>query len=238
MKQKQVIRLLLALTTAVSMTACSLDFHQTADNLQNLDDTVISQMQEDLGSALDEWDEQSEDSLSHVVDSIKAVADATERVADVEFVQATLVRVVDGDTIVVSIDKEEYKVSDFEKVATESDSLESRKVRLIGINTPESVAPESYHTENSKEGIAASDYVKDMLSDVKTVYLQTDVSDTDQYGRLLRYVWLEVPDNPYDIEEVATKMLNGILVLEKIAEPVIYEPDTAYADYFEELEYR
>lgn len=84
------------------------------------------------------------------------------------FEEAKLIRVIDGDTIEVELNNTQYSV------------------RLIGINTPESVAPDNYKTKNSIEGTEASNTVKDILSDVKTVYLQKDVSDTDKYDRLLR----------------------------------------------------
>lgn len=138
-----------------------------------------------------------------------------------EFQTAKLVRVVDGDTIAVDIFGEETKV------------------RLIGIDAPESVASAVYldrtGKENTEEGKKAADYVKQMLADVQTVYLQKDVSDTDRYGRLLRYVWLEIPEDDKDIEEISTKMLNGILVWEGIAEPAAYAPDTAHQEDFEYL---
>ena len=138
-----------------------------------------------------------------------------------EFQTAKLVRVVDGDTIVVDIFGEEVKV------------------RLIGIDTPESVASQIYldrtGKENTREGENASDYVKSLLANTETVYLQKDVSDTDRYGRLLRYVWLEIPEDEKDIKEISTKMLNGILVWEGIAEPAAYAPDTAHQEDFEYL---
>lgn len=138
-----------------------------------------------------------------------------------DFQTAKLVRVVDGDTIVVDISGEELSV------------------RLIGIDTPESVASQNYldrtGKENTWEGKNASDYVKNMLARTETVYLQRDVSDTDRYGRLLRYVWLEIPNDDKDIEEISTKMLNGILVWEGIAEPAAYAPDTAHQEDFEYL---
>lgn len=137
------------------------------------------------------------------------------------FQSAALVRVVDGDTIVVDISGDEYKV------------------RLIGIDTPESVASDSYlemtGKENTQEGEKASDFVKNLLAGTETVYLQKDVSDTDRYGRLLRYVWLEIPDDDKDIEEISSKMLNGILVREGIAEPAAYAPDTVHQADFEYL---
>lgn len=137
------------------------------------------------------------------------------------FQPATIVRVVDGDTIAVDISGDEYKV------------------RLIGIDAPESVASGQYlemtGKENTQDGELASNFVKELLADTETVYLQKDVSDTDRYGRLLRYVWLEVPDDDRDIDEISAKMLNGILVREGLAVPAAYAPDTAHQADFEYL---
>lgn len=141
----------------------------------------------------------------------------TEENTTTTFEEAKLIRVIDGDTIEVELNNTQYSV------------------RLIGINTPESVAPDSYKTKNSIEGTEASNTVKDILSDVKTVYLQKDVSDTDKYDRLLRYVWLEKPNDENDINEISTKMLNAILVNKGIVEIATYKPDTKYEWAFKEL---
>lgn len=141
----------------------------------------------------------------------------TEENTTTTFEEAKLIRVIDGDTIEVELNNTQYSV------------------RLIGINTPESVAPDSYKTKNSIEGTEASNTVKDILSDVKTVYLQKDVSDTDKYDRLLRYVWLEKPNDENDINEISTKMLNAILVNKGIAEIATYKLDTKYEWAFKEL---
>lgn len=141
----------------------------------------------------------------------------TEENTTTTFEEAKLIRVIDGDTIEVELNNTQYSV------------------RLIGINTPESVAPDSYKTKNSIEGTEASNTVKDILSDVKTVYLQKDVSDTDKYDRLLRYVWLEKTNDENDINEISTKMLNAILVNKGIAEIATYKPDTKYEWAFKEL---
>ena len=117
------------------------------------------------------------------------------------FEEAKLIRVIDGDTVEVELNNTQYSV------------------RIIGINTPESVAPDNYKTKNSIEGTEASNTVKDILSDVKTIYLQKDVSDTDKY----------------DINEISTKMLNAILVNKGIAEIATYKPDTKYEWAFKEL---
>lgn len=138
-----------------------------------------------------------------------------QRFVDGELQQATVERVVDGDTIIVDLDGVE------------------QRVRLIGIDTPESVHPDE--SRNSEAGDVASDHTKSIVKQGETVYLQKDVSDTDKYDRLLRYVWLEKPTDSNDESEIKTKMLNAILVVEGYAEPKEYEPDTAYADVFERL---
>lgn len=79
-----------------------------------------------------------------------------------------VVRVVDGDTIDVNID---------DKI---------QRIRMIGINTPESVDPRRQVECFGKE---ASDKAKEMLLD-KNVVLEKDLTqdEKDKYGRLLRYV--------------------------------------------------
>lgn len=79
--------------------------------------------------------------------------------------------VVDGDTIDVAASSEEVRV------------------RLLGINTPESVDPRRPVECFSKE---ASAYAKELLFG-NTVRLETDPTqdDRDRYGRLLRHVFLE-----------------------------------------------
>lgn len=141
----------------------------------------------------------------------------TEENTTTTFEEAKLIRAIDGDTIEVELNNKQYSV------------------RLIGINTPESVAPDSYKTKNSIEGTEASNTVKDMLSDIETIYLQKDISDIDKYDRLLRYVWLEKPTDENDINEISTKMLNAILVNKGIAEIATYKPDTKYEWAFKEL---
>lgn len=82
-----------------------------------------------------------------------------------------VVRVADGDTL--SIRKNEQTV----------------KLRLIGLDTPESVDPRK---PMQCFGIEASNRAKEALTG-KQVMLQTDPSqDTfDRYGRLLAYVWVD-----------------------------------------------
>jgi micrococcal nuclease len=81
-----------------------------------------------------------------------------------------VIRVVDGDTIVVSIDGTDTKV------------------RFIGIDTPESVHPDK--SKNTPDGKAAFEYTARLL-DGKSVCLEYDAERLDSYGRTLAYVWLD-----------------------------------------------
>lgn len=116
----------------------------------------------------------------------------------------TVSRVIDGDT---------FELSD------------GRKVRLIGVNTPEST------NRTEVFGKEASNYTKSKLEG-KQIYLQKDVSDTDRYGRYLRLAWLDVPSSLDSESEIRSKMFNADLVLNGYAEPATYPPDVRYSEYF------
>jgi len=91
--------------------------------------------------------------------------------SSVFFTVYPVVKVVDGDTIKVDVDG-----------TTET-------IRIIGINTPETVDPRKAVECFGKE---ASDTAKQLLTD-KRVSLESDETqgERDRYGRLLRYVFLE-----------------------------------------------
>ena len=82
--------------------------------------------------------------------------------------KAKVTYVVDGDTFDAQIDGEEFRI------------------RIIGINTPETVHPKK---PIEKYGIEASNYLKNLLSN-QTVTLNFDETKTDVYNRLLAYVYL------------------------------------------------
>ncbi|WAW14571.1 thermonuclease family protein [Peptostreptococcus equinus] len=131
------------------------------------------------------------------------------------FVEAKVSKVVDGDTIEVLVNNQTYKL------------------RMIGIDTPETFHPSKSVQFYGKE---ASDFTKNNLSD-KTVYLQKDVSDTDKYGRLLRYVWIARPSsNEPSQEEIITSMYNAKLVKEGYAHASTYQPDSKYSSIFASLQ--
>ena len=111
-------------------------------------------------------------------------------------------RVIDGDTIEVNIDGTIYKV------------------RYIGIDTPELDDTRAEYCALAQE---ATRYNRQLLEE-KTIRLEKDVSETDKYGRLLRYVYVD------DI------FVNAELVRQGLAWAKAYEPDTKYQDTLEKAE--
>ena len=116
--------------------------------------------------------------------------------------EARVTRVVDGDTIVVEIDGSEYTL------------------RYIGIDAPETVKP---NAPVGCFGPEANAFNKQLVEG-ETVGLETDNSDTDDFGRLLRYVWL------------GGEMVNATLVEGGFARAKRYPPDTRNNSLFESLE--
>lgn len=144
-----------------------------------------------------------------ISESLPYASYAGELQGSLERIPAELIRVVDGDTIVVSIDGEECKI------------------RLIGIDTPESVHFDD--SKNNEYGQMASDYAKKLFADqeTETVWIEYDQEAEDRYGRQLGYVWLD-PDT-----EDLQHMVNYILVLNGYAVNKEYLPNTRYAGYFQ-----
>jgi len=116
--------------------------------------------------------------------------------------QAAVTRVIDGDTIEVNISGAIYKV------------------RYIGVDTPEMNDTRPEFRTLAQE---ATDFNKQLVEG-KTVRLKKDISETDRYNRLLRYVYVD------------DTFVNAELVKYGLAWAKAYAPDTKYQGYFEELE--
>ncbi|MCK4892255.1 MAG: thermonuclease family protein [Candidatus Pacebacteria bacterium] len=116
-----------------------------------------------------------------------------------------IIKVIDGDTVVVMI------------------GGKNETIRLIGINTPEIVDPrrpvECFGREASKK-------VKEALIN-KRIRLEGDdaVSDKDEYGRLLRYIFLEDGTN-----------FNKIMIKDGYAYEYTYNVPYKYQDEFKQVE--
>jgi micrococcal nuclease len=125
-----------------------------------------------------------------------------------------VVHITDGDTIRITAQGEEHRV------------------RYIGIDTPETIAPDQ-PVEAYGPAAAA---MNALLVGGEDVILETDVSETDRFDRLLRYVWL--PPGTGDAPVETWTLVNLELVAAGLAEAVEYPPDTKYADVLELAEDR
>ncbi|MBI2018797.1 thermonuclease family protein [Candidatus Daviesbacteria bacterium] len=143
-------------------------------------------------------------STTIIQSSPAATASAAE---GIEGEQVQVVKVVDGDTIEVVL------------------GGVKKTVRLIGIDTPETVDPRRPVGCFGKE---ASNETKSLLSE-KVVILQKDVSETDKYGRLLRYIFLP-------LENGQTLFVDDYLVRGGFAKVLTYPPDVKYNERFRQAE--
>ncbi len=175
-----------------------------------------SRLYVDLRNATGEAFRKVSDTVSEVIATIeKESSGGAENLETNEYnlIKAELVRVVDGDTILVKIDGEK------------------KKVRLLCINTEESVHEDE--TKNNEFGKAASKWLTKYLEDVKEVWLEYDTECQDEYGRELCYVWLT--DSPSG-NDLAEEMLNCKLVEQGYAYKYVFEPNTRYAESIASLQ--
>ena len=117
-------------------------------------------------------------------------------------VAAKVQRVVDGDTFVASVNGRR------------------ERVRVIGVDTPESVDP---NRPDEPFGEEASNFAKHYLNG-RTVRMAGDVEPRDRYGRMLAYVWLA--DGTF---------WNALLAAEGYAQQLTIPPNVTYADLFRRL---
>jgi micrococcal nuclease len=115
---------------------------------------------------------------------------------------AEVIHVVDGDTVDVRL----------------ADGSEDT-VRYIGVDTPESVAPDQ---PVECYGHRASDFNRALVLG-ETVRLRFDAERRDRYGRLLAYVYL------------GRRLVNATLVRRGLARPLTIPPNDSLAPRFERL---
>lgn len=109
-----------------------------------------------------------------------------------------VINVVDGDTIDIDLNGK-------------------TRVRLIGVDTPESVHPDA--DRNIPYGDISSAYTESKLLN-RQVTIELDVQEKDRYGRLLAYIWLD------------EGMFNKTLLDEGHAKVATYPPNVKYVDTF------
>ena len=126
-------------------------------------------------------------------------------------VQCTVKRVIDGDTYVVDLGGKETKL------------------RLIGVDTPESVASDEYLEQSGKDntdyGKKVSDAMKDKIPVGSTLFVVTDVMEMDKYGRTLGYVYFEDGE-----------MVQDYLLKNGYAKLMTVQPNVQFVEHFIELE--
>jgi micrococcal nuclease len=114
---------------------------------------------------------------------------------------ATIERVVDGDTVIVSINGN------------------SERLRLIGIDTPETVKP---NTPVQCFGPEASAFTKSLLPKGTAVRVVRDVEARDAYDRLLGYIY-RAQDGLF---------VNLEIVRQGYANLLTFPPNVAHVDEF------
>ena len=132
---------------------------------------------------------------------------------------AIITRVIDGDTIIVQFSDEVQKQEGIQQ----QNGLEKNEqiVRLIGVNAPEDTS-DNQELFGPEATVFTNQYVG------ATVYLERDVDNVDQYGRLLRYVWLSAPSN-VGFDQVMNNTLNGLLARNGLARSMSIWPNVKYS---------
>lgn len=126
--------------------------------------------------------------------------------SDKNLIAAEITRVVDGDTM---------------KVILKDGNSSEETIRLLLIDTPETVHPDK---EVQPFGPEASAYAKRLLEH-QDVQLEIDVSERDKYGRLLVYLWID------------DQMFNEMLLEEGLARVAyVIPPNIKYVDQFRDIQ--
>lgn len=122
-----------------------------------------------------------------------------------------LLRVLDGDTIEV--------VS----------NIGPRKVRLIGIDAPET---SGVGAEGGEEGRAAAAHLATLLGSGMLLWIELDLETEDRYGRLLAYVYVPDAAGEWDRFGIRLTQVNQAMAAAGWARPLTIEPNVTYADLY------
>ena len=127
--------------------------------------------------------------------------------------KAVVKRIIDGDTI---------SVFSGGKIL---------KIRLIGIDAPESTENKKAHHNSNRsgkdiktiisQGMQAIAFIKTHLKKGDVVFLEFDIAKQDKYGRTLAYVYLS-----------DGRFLNNLMISSGYASPLTIAPNIKYKDLF------
>lgn len=140
----------------------------------------------------------------------------TSQLADNSKELIKVVKVIDGDTIVLE---------------------NGKTVRYIGIDTPE-----LHHPKKAVECFAQeAKMTNENLVLGKKVKLEKDISETDKYGRLLRYVYVKKSEQDEseaknEASESGMIFVNEYLLREGFARLSTFPPDVKYVNLFQKAE--
>jgi micrococcal nuclease len=130
---------------------------------------------------------------------------------------AEIERVVDGDTVVIRPENSSTTIT----------------MRLIGINTPETVDPRKKVECFGKE---ASGKAKELLVKGTSVRIENDITQNtiDKYGRMLGYIF--IPNNPNGLSSSTELFFNKYMIEEGFAYEYTYDKTYIYQKEFREAQ--
>jgi micrococcal nuclease len=124
-------------------------------------------------------------------------------VSNLRKIKTKVVRTIDGDTIEIKWNNQ------------------TERIRLIGVDTPETVHPSKGEQPYGRE---ASQYTKLVLTG-KTISIEFDVTARDKYNRLLGYVYLQ-----------NGTFFNASLISQGYAQMMTYPPNVRWVMLFQQLQ--
>lgn len=179
------------------------------ENTQTGSQTLLSG--EDGEDITESVTEPQEDSQEATEIGLSVDEDYSDDAEVASLLPVSVVRVVDGDTYYVNMDGQEVKV------------------RLIGVDTPESVAPQSYTDATGKENTEVGEYISEIMKDVikegDTLLLEFDVDMYDKYDRVLAYAYFEDGE-----------MVQDFLLSNGLAQTMTITPNVKYSDHFADVQ--
>lgn len=191
------------------VAACMSLFMLTACNSDNSSTDTVQTDSTQNEPIVQELETENEDSLN-TEENLEEAANSNDKSNSSQenkgkTFEATIVKVIDGDTV---------------KIELPNGNEET--VRLLLIDTPETVHPTK---DVQPFGPEASQFAKSLMPSGSTVEVELGISERDKYGRLLAYFYVD------------GKMVNKLLLEKGLARVAyVYAPNTKYLDELEAIQ--